>query len=122
MFAMGLDKLTITVPTAVPVGDSTNLLCQFDLGDDNLYSTKWYKGRREFYRYTAKEIPHIKVFPVSGFIVDVSIITNFSIPITSILLKAHYYHENFTPFSGRPIAQFSIAFITCQRANKSGHQ
>lgn len=73
MFAMGFDKITITVPKAVPVGDSTNLLCQFDLGDDTLYSVKWYKGSREFYRYTAKEIPHIKVFGFkTGFYVDVS--------------------------------------------------
>jgi len=33
---------------------------------------KWYKGRREFYRYTPKETPPMKVFHFPGVKVRVS--------------------------------------------------
>uniref|UniRef100_A0A182VUG9 Ig-like domain-containing protein n=1 Tax=Anopheles minimus TaxID=112268 RepID=A0A182VUG9_9DIPT len=33
---------------------------------ESLYSVKWYKGRREFYRYTPKESPPMKIFPAQG--------------------------------------------------------
>lgn len=39
--------------------------------EDSLYSIKWYKGRREFYRYTPKEPQSIKTFPVAGINVEV---------------------------------------------------
>lgn len=74
MFALGLDKVSITIPTAIQSGGSAILLCEYELGDDNLYMVKWYKGRKEFYRYTAKEIPPIKIFSPTGFYVDVSMI------------------------------------------------
>ncbi|XP_063706420.1 uncharacterized protein LOC134835472 [Culicoides brevitarsis] len=73
MFALGLDKVSITIPTAIQSGGSATLLCEYELGDDNLYMVKWYKGRKEFYRYTAKEIPPIKIFSPSGFYVDLDI-------------------------------------------------
>lgn len=40
---------------------------------DSLYSVKWYKGRREFYRYTPKENPAMKTFAVNGINVEVSV-------------------------------------------------
>lgn len=49
------------------------LTCNYDMENDTLYSVKWYKGRREFYRYTPKENPAMKVFPSqSGLNVEVS--------------------------------------------------
>lgn len=72
MFAFGLDKVSVTLPPAIASGGSAILMCQYDLGDDSLYTVKWYKGTREFYRYTAKEIPPIKSFPPFGFYLDVS--------------------------------------------------
>ncbi|XP_062706087.1 uncharacterized protein LOC109419778 [Aedes albopictus] len=56
----------VTVPRAVRRGDSAVLYCYYDMGDEKLYSVKWYKGRREFYRYTPKETPPMKVFSVPG--------------------------------------------------------
>ena len=35
---------------AVQVGDRVRLVCNFSLGDDQLYSVKWYKDNMEFYR------------------------------------------------------------------------
>ncbi|EDW03641.1 GH10395 [Drosophila grimshawi] len=42
------------------------LKCFYDIEDDSLYSVKWYKGRREFYRFTPKETPPMKVFHFPG--------------------------------------------------------
>uniref|UniRef100_T1GC69 Uncharacterized protein n=1 Tax=Megaselia scalaris TaxID=36166 RepID=T1GC69_MEGSC len=38
--------------------------------NDTLYSVKWYKGRREFYRYTPKENPAMKIFNHAGINVE----------------------------------------------------
>lgn len=57
---------------SVKRGDNVNLFCQFDLEGDSLYSVKWYKGKREFFRFTPNETPSLKVFPVAGINVEVS--------------------------------------------------
>lgn len=93
---MGLRDVRVTVPTAVKKGDDAHLICNYDLEGDTLYSVKWlvqnywnffflrinylnifcsrYKGRREFYRYTPKENPAMKIFPLPGISVEVRVI------------------------------------------------
>lgn len=66
--------MEIRAPLAVPPGASATLTCHFDLEGDPLYTVKWYKGSKEFYRYVPKELPHTRVFPVPGVNVDVSIV------------------------------------------------
>lgn len=61
----------IKVPTTVENGKNAILACEFELGYDTLYSLKWYKGKHEFYRYTPKEIPTVKLFFINGIQVDV---------------------------------------------------
>ncbi|XP_066906113.1 cell adhesion molecule 2 [Halyomorpha halys] len=56
----------MSVPHAVRLGSPAILTCNFLLDGDALYSVKWYKGGREFYRYTPKETPALKVFPMPG--------------------------------------------------------
>lgn len=68
----GLTNTRLTIPTAVRKGDNALLICNYDLENDTLYTVKWYKGRREFYRYTPKENPAMKTFPLGGITVDVS--------------------------------------------------
>lgn len=70
---MGLRYVNLTVPTAVKKGDNALLICNYDMEGDILYTVKWYKGRREFFRYTPKENPAMKTFPLAGLYVDVSI-------------------------------------------------
>lgn len=70
---MGLRNHYVTVPAAVKKGDNVNLICNYDMEGDVLYSVKWYKGKHEFYRYTPKENPAMKVFAASGITVDVSV-------------------------------------------------
>jgi len=68
---MGLRDVRVTIPTAVKKGENANLVCNYDLEGDTLYSIKWYKGRREFYRYTPKENPAMKTFAGNGITVEV---------------------------------------------------
>lgn len=68
----GLRIVHVTVPSAVENGKNATLVCEHDTEGDTLYSIKWYKGRREFFRYTPKEIPAVKIFSMPGISVDVS--------------------------------------------------
>lgn len=93
--AYSLKDLKIFVPDAVISGSAATLSCQYDLGkvkrslyliftqllyvfififyvQASLYSVRWYFEGEEFYRYVPKESPPMRVFPVSGILVDVS--------------------------------------------------
>ncbi|KFB49151.1 AGAP009267-PA-like protein [Anopheles sinensis] len=61
-----LREVQVTVPPAVRRGDTATFHCYYEMDGESLYSVKWYKGRREFYRYTPKESPPMKTFPVPG--------------------------------------------------------
>lgn len=73
--SLGLRNVRVTVPTAIRKGEQANLYCNYEMEDkERLYSIKWYKGKREFYRYTPQEQPSMKVFnTVSGVEVEVSL-------------------------------------------------
>lgn len=62
----------VTVPSAIQAGRNVIMTCEYDLEEDVLYQVKWYKGKREFFRFTPKEIPSIKIFMLPGVQVDVS--------------------------------------------------
>lgn len=62
----GLRGVRVRVPEAVRRGEQARLHCDYDLEGDALYSVKWYIGRREFYRFTPRERPQLKVFPIPG--------------------------------------------------------
>ena len=61
------------VPLHVPRGQTIQLRCQFDLEGEQLYSVKWYKGGREFFRSVPNESPTKLRYDVQGVWVDVSI-------------------------------------------------
>lgn len=70
--ATSLRDVEVHVPSAVRRGETARLHCMYDLEGDTLYAVKWYKGRREFFRYTPKENPAMKTFLVNGLNVLVS--------------------------------------------------
>jgi hypothetical protein len=71
--SQGLRDVRVTIPTAVKKGDNANLICNYDLEGD-AFSIKWYKGKREFYRYTPRETPPLKTFSATtGIQVEVSV-------------------------------------------------
>ncbi|XP_049548184.1 uncharacterized protein LOC125959403 [Anopheles darlingi] len=63
---VALRDVQVSVPPAVRRGETVTLLCFYDLDGESLYAVKWYKGRREFYRYTPNESPPLKIFPMQG--------------------------------------------------------
>lgn len=74
-FVAGADSLKnveVTIPPAVRIGDTVTLQCRYDLEGEPLYTVKWYKGTREFYRFIPKELPNTGVFALPGLDVDVS--------------------------------------------------
>jgi hypothetical protein len=76
--SVGLRDVRVTIPAAVKRGDNALLICNYDMEGDSLYSIKWYKGKREFFRYTPKETQSIiKTFPVAGINVEVRIFGNY---------------------------------------------
>ncbi|XP_059485218.1 uncharacterized protein LOC132202366 [Neocloeon triangulifer] len=67
---VGLREVRVVVPPDVRHGEDAVLQCLFDLEGDSLYSVKWYKGQHEFYRFTPKETPSMKIFPLQGIKID----------------------------------------------------
>uniref|UniRef100_A0A182NCR8 Ig-like domain-containing protein n=1 Tax=Anopheles dirus TaxID=7168 RepID=A0A182NCR8_9DIPT len=57
-------------PPAVRRGQHATLRCLYDLDDSPLYSVKFYRGLREFYRYSPGQQPSKKIFPFPGINVD----------------------------------------------------
>ncbi|KAH6929990.1 hypothetical protein HPB50_007930 [Hyalomma asiaticum] len=68
----GLRLVRLDMPSAVIRGDPLWLNCSFDLESDELYSVKWYKNNREFFRYLPNENPPGQAYKLSGVHVDVS--------------------------------------------------
>lgn len=95
----GLRIVRVTVPAVVRKGDTVHLNCDYELEQpERLYSIKWYKGRREFYRYTPQANPTVQTFSSpSGVEVDVS----HPIPHTphhpSLLYFAPFWHPSSSP-------------------------
>ncbi|KAK4880955.1 hypothetical protein RN001_004274 [Aquatica leii] len=57
-------------PSIVELDQNCTLICTYDLEDVPLYTVSWYRGIKEFYRYTPNETPSIKVFKTPGINVD----------------------------------------------------
>lgn len=53
-------------------GHPATLVCEYDLEGAPLYSVKWYRGSREFFRHVPNETPPTKIFPFQGLNLDVS--------------------------------------------------
>ncbi|XP_050346869.1 uncharacterized protein LOC126771156 [Nymphalis io] len=64
--------LDLRVPGHAAEGGQALLGCQFDLEGDDLYSVKWYKDGREFYRYVPSNSESTSYFYMPGVFVDVS--------------------------------------------------
>ncbi|KAG5674472.1 hypothetical protein PVAND_004441 [Polypedilum vanderplanki] len=83
--SVGLRDVRVTIPAAVKRGDNALLICNYDMEGDSLYSIKWYKGKREFYRYTPKETQSIiKTFPVAGINVETNLSNASQVVISQV--------------------------------------
>lgn len=67
--ALSLRDVKLILPSAVEKGQRAVLRCLYNMEGDALYTVKWYKGEREFFRYVPKDIPPTKQFPINGLLV-----------------------------------------------------
>lgn len=79
-FSVGVDLLEVDVqfPENVAAGETATLGCIFDCNVDQIYTVKWSRGNREFYRYMPSEDPAVKVFPFSVGGIEVDVRLNYS--------------------------------------------
>lgn len=84
-----LKDVRVIIPMAVEQGESAALQCFYDLEGDQLYAAKWYRRGREFYRYTPRDDPPSKFFPLDGVNVQLEnsnsthvVLTNVSVNTT----------------------------------------
>ncbi|XP_050674182.1 uncharacterized protein LOC126971802 [Leptidea sinapis] len=68
-----LELLELRVPTHVPLGTRAALSCKWQLGPaDILYSVKWYKDGKEFFRHVPRDIETRRKFMLPGVDVEES--------------------------------------------------
>ncbi|CAG9785551.1 unnamed protein product [Diatraea saccharalis] len=68
-----LELLELRVPAHVPLGTRAQLQCRWQLGPtDILYSVKWYKDGKEFFRHVPREVEPRRKFPLPGVDVEES--------------------------------------------------
>lgn len=71
--AVSLELLELRVPTHVPLGARASLSCRWQLGPaDVLYSVKWYKDGKEFFRHVPRDYEPRRKFPLPGVDVETS--------------------------------------------------
>ncbi|XP_073949005.1 uncharacterized protein [Choristoneura fumiferana] len=70
--ARALRLLELRVPAYVALGSRAQLACRWRLGADALYSVKWYKDGREFFRHVPRDAEPIRSFPLPGVHVEAS--------------------------------------------------
>ncbi|XP_038214731.1 uncharacterized protein LOC119834442 [Zerene cesonia] len=68
--AFGIRVTELTVPSHAVEDGSVLLQCHYDLEGDMLYSIKWYKDNREFFRYVPSNNIPFSYFPLNGVTVD----------------------------------------------------
>ncbi|XP_045581611.2 cell adhesion molecule 2 [Procambarus clarkii] len=83
----GLRVKKVVVPHHEIKGKGVELECQYDLEDDQLYSLKWYKGIKEFFRYVPADTPPIQVFDLPGVHVDMGKSSDRKVTLKEVSLK-----------------------------------
>ncbi|XP_048480740.1 uncharacterized protein LOC105382773 [Plutella xylostella] len=68
-----LELLELRVPSHVPLGTRALLACRWALAPhDSLYSVKWYKDGKEFFRHVPRDLEPRRKFPLPGVDVEKS--------------------------------------------------
>jgi len=78
-FTESLRLTEVRIPNHVIRNNSVRLECYFDMGNEALYSVKWYKDGYEFYRYVPRDQPPAQVFDQNGVTVNVSFLLRFQL-------------------------------------------
>ncbi|KAH9406483.1 hypothetical protein TYRP_013463, partial [Tyrophagus putrescentiae] len=84
--ATALKITLLDIPSPLSIGDSGELICNYDLEDNTLYSFKWYKDGIEFYRYVPRDYPQTQYLKMAGIHVDVRKSSKKSVYLTNVNL------------------------------------
>lgn len=84
----GLSWVRVTVPHYRVPGEMAQLLCDYELGEDTLYSVKWYKDHEEFYRFVPKALPPQHSYRLDGLQVDLSLSDSRKVVLRALTLKS----------------------------------
>lgn len=76
--------VALRVPAHEREGGMALLDCQYDMEGDTLYSVKWYKDEREFYRYMPKNDPPVFRFATTGINVDINRSSNTAVALLNL--------------------------------------
>ncbi|CAG9113794.1 unnamed protein product [Plutella xylostella] len=63
---LSLRDVRLVAPDAAARGSPVLMRCLYSLEQEMLYSVKWYRGDREFCRYSPRDVPPLKVFHIPG--------------------------------------------------------
>ncbi|KAM3959550.1 uncharacterized protein ACR2FA_006344 [Aphomia sociella] len=64
--SLTLRNVNLIIPEAAERGSLVEMKCLYELEGEVLYSVKWYRGDREFCRYSPRDVPPLKIFPIPG--------------------------------------------------------
>uniref|UniRef100_A0A1Y1N023 Ig-like domain-containing protein n=1 Tax=Photinus pyralis TaxID=7054 RepID=A0A1Y1N023_PHOPY len=87
ILASNSNWVQVNVPRWSSPGETVELTCDYDFGNDPLYSIKWYKDSSEFYRFVPGERPPGKVFRTDGIRVNMTMSDDKTVVLESISLK-----------------------------------
>lgn len=93
-----LELLELRVPAHVPIGTRAELSCRWRLGPtDILYSVKWYKDGKEFFRHVPRDTESHRKFPLPGVDVEVKLnlfvkLKRFYLVSTQLIVIKHCTH------------------------------
>ena len=77
----------------VETGQDISLTCDYELEDDILYSIKWYRGDKEFYRFRPKGGMMQSMIAVSLIFFSFT----ESLPVTTYFLPGIYFYRRSSP-------------------------
>ncbi|XP_066946263.1 uncharacterized protein [Macrobrachium rosenbergii] len=87
----GEDGITVTsieIPPYVERGDDVTLNCCYNLSNYKLYSIKWYRNDKEFFRYITEDDPPKKIFSIPGIDVNYDLSTGESVVLRDVGLNS----------------------------------
>ncbi|CAK1540407.1 unnamed protein product [Leptosia nina] len=83
-----LELLELRVPTHVPIGTRPTLTCKWQLGPtDVLYSVKWYKDGKEFFRHVPRDSETRRKFYLPGVDVEESSTNGANVTLAPAVLE-----------------------------------
>ncbi|XP_076330504.1 uncharacterized protein LOC143236115 [Tachypleus tridentatus] len=70
--SLSMKMIMMDIPSPTRVGQAVELVCNYDLEGETLYSVKWYKDGIEFYRFVPNDWPPGQFLTLPGIRVDLS--------------------------------------------------